>query len=226
VASGNPIQGKTITFTIGTQSTTGTTNSSGIATATLILDQVAGTSYTVTASFAGDSAFQAGSDSKSFTIRKETASAIYTGDTIAMTTSTYINLRATVEEESDSNPGDTSKAVVIFQVCPDGSSPCSSIPAGVSSTGVATGQYPTGGKENTYLVTITFDVANKYYTGDESVPASVTVYAPTGAFATGGGWIWDTKSGGHGNFGFVVRSTSSKVQGHSGVCLSSQRRRW
>jgi hypothetical protein len=173
----------------------------------------------MTAAFLGDGAFQGSSGSKFFTIKLETATATYTGDTIAMTTSTNINLQATVQEESDSYPGTISKAAVIFTVCTSEMPPvsCTTVgPASVSSLGVATGQYPTGGKENTYLVTITFDAANKYYTGVASEPTVVDVYAPTGAFATGGGWITDTKSGGgHGNFGFTVRSTLSKVQGHS-----------
>jgi Bacterial Ig-like domain (group 3) len=62
------LSGRTITFTLGTQGCVGTTNSSGIATCTVTLNQNAG-SYTVKASFAGDNMYEPDSASTSFSIR-------------------------------------------------------------------------------------------------------------------------------------------------------------
>jgi PKD repeat protein len=59
-ASGKPLAGKLVTFVLGTQTKTATTNSSGIAATTLALNQKNG-SYTLTASFAGTAGLYAGS---------------------------------------------------------------------------------------------------------------------------------------------------------------------
>jgi Bacterial Ig-like domain (group 3) len=63
------IAGRSITFTIGTQSCVGTTNSSGVASCSLTLTQNAGSNYTVNAKFAGDGNFEPASSSRSFTIK-------------------------------------------------------------------------------------------------------------------------------------------------------------
>jgi len=76
-----PVSGQTITFTIGTQSCTGVTSTTGAASCTLTLNQVPGP-YTVTASFAASGLFQASSASAAFTINKEETTLSYTGDTV------------------------------------------------------------------------------------------------------------------------------------------------
>ena len=76
-----PIPGQTITFTLGTQSCTGTTGGSGVAACSITLNQVAG-SYTVNASFAGSGNDQASSDSAAFTITKKETATSYTGPTV------------------------------------------------------------------------------------------------------------------------------------------------
>jgi WD40 repeat protein len=76
-----PIPGQTITFTLGTQSCTGTTGASGVAACSITLNQVPG-SYTVNASFAGSGNDQASSDSTGFTITKEETATSYTGPTV------------------------------------------------------------------------------------------------------------------------------------------------
>jgi hypothetical protein len=74
----SPVAGQTVTFTIGTQSCTGVTNASGVASCTIVLNQIPGP-YTVTASFAGSGLFQASSASAPFTITKEETTTTYTG---------------------------------------------------------------------------------------------------------------------------------------------------
>src|SRR5262249_52102690 len=74
-SSGLPISGATVTFTLGTQGCSGTTDTSGVATCTIAtLNQIPGP-YTVTASFAGGVvggvSYLPSSDSKAFTITKE-----------------------------------------------------------------------------------------------------------------------------------------------------------
>jgi hypothetical protein len=64
---GQPAAGRLVQFTLGTQSISATTDSSGVASATIKLNQKHG-SYTVSAVYAGDAKYIAGSDSRVFTI--------------------------------------------------------------------------------------------------------------------------------------------------------------
>jgi len=76
---GAGISGKTITFTVGSQSITALTNRTGYASAMLLLDQVPGT-YSVIAAFASDGVYTSGNDQQSFTISKRAVTADLTGD--------------------------------------------------------------------------------------------------------------------------------------------------
>ena len=64
---GQAVVGRTVAFALGTQSISATTNSSGVASATVKLTQHKG-DYTVSATFAGDSKYVASADSRSFNI--------------------------------------------------------------------------------------------------------------------------------------------------------------
>jgi hypothetical protein len=75
------IAGQTLSFTIGAQSCSNTTNASGVASCTLNLNQVPG-SYMVTATFAGAGLYQANSAATPFTITKEQTTLGYTGPTV------------------------------------------------------------------------------------------------------------------------------------------------
>ena len=222
VASQSPIGGKTISFTLGAQSSSATTNSTGFANSIIVLNQAAG-SYSVTSSFAGDSSFQPSSTSASFTILKETASLAYSGDTVVSTTTKSITLSATLQDSQDGYLGDLTRSKITFRIYSSDNSqtllltvvPVSVVPTSVPGVGIASAQI-NNMQENTYLVTFSLDSgSNSYYTAPVTEPVVLTVYQPTGSFATGGGWIVDS-SGSHGNFGFVVRYNSAgNVQGHA-----------
>jgi len=79
--NGQPIQNATVQFTLGSQVCTGTTNASGVASCTIVLDQCSG-SYTVKANFAGSALYLQSSDSKPFTVNLEETTLTYTGDTV------------------------------------------------------------------------------------------------------------------------------------------------
>ena len=64
---GQAVVGRTVSFVLGAQSISATTNSSGVASATIKLNQKKG-SYTVTATFAGDAKYVGDADSLPFTI--------------------------------------------------------------------------------------------------------------------------------------------------------------
>jgi hypothetical protein len=64
---GQAVPGASVLFVLGSQSISGTTNSSGVASATIKLNQKHGT-YTVSATFAGNTKYVGSADSTTFTI--------------------------------------------------------------------------------------------------------------------------------------------------------------
>jgi hypothetical protein len=77
-SDGKPVVGATISFMLGTQSCSGTTNALGRATCSFVITQAPGPA-TVTASYAGDAGHRAASTSAGFTILREESSLVYTG---------------------------------------------------------------------------------------------------------------------------------------------------
>ena len=87
-STGEPVANEPVTFTLnGAESCTGTTNSSGLATCTITPSEPSN-SYTLTASFSGDTTTSTpiGSDSSSstFTVNPDTSGLTYTGPTSAV----------------------------------------------------------------------------------------------------------------------------------------------
>ena len=66
-----PLNGETVTFTLGASTTTGVTDANGVATGTLAVPTTGATS--VGASFAGNTLYTSASDSHPFTVNKRTA---------------------------------------------------------------------------------------------------------------------------------------------------------
>jgi M6 family metalloprotease-like protein len=78
--SGAPLGSKPVSFTLGTQSAPATTSASGVASATIVIEQPAST-VSAGAAFGGDATYQPSSDTVSFVITKEQTTVTYTGDT-------------------------------------------------------------------------------------------------------------------------------------------------
>ena len=218
--TGQPLQGKTITFTIGTQSATAITNETGIAATTITLTQPA-SAPGVIVEFAGDTVYLPRTVQELFILNREDATVDYTGDTVVPTTAKTISLRATVFDSPDGYWGDLTKIQVTFSIYAGllGSTPFMTVPpVPVSQTdmvgvGVAVATIDIL-PENGYLIIVCID-SNDYYEGPTSDATPLTVYEPSGDFVTGGGWIRDP-SGSKGNFGFNVKYTKSgRPQGHS-----------
>jgi hypothetical protein len=76
-----PVAGQTVTFTLGGQTCTGTTDAAGKAACTMILNLPAG-AYTVVASFAGAGPLLPSSVSAPFSVSLEETTLHYTGDTV------------------------------------------------------------------------------------------------------------------------------------------------
>ncbi len=211
--SGAGVNGKTINFTIGTQSTTATTNSSGVAKTTLIITQGPG-SYTVKSSFAGDDSYQENSDSDHpFTINQEDARVTFTGTQIVATASATsgiatVSLRATIQDITavlgdvayDAFAGDIRNAKVRF--IKDGSPLTEWLtPTLVNSSDLKTGIVSYDWSVNIgtatdaeYTIGIEVGGTGYYLRNNSSDNTVVTVYKPTGDFITGGGYIINPSS--------------------------------
>jgi hypothetical protein len=210
LASGNPIQGKTITFTIGSQSNgSETTDSLGVATAAIILNQGAATT-TVDSSFAGDDDYQLASDSDPFTIKKENTKIDYTGNTFVTTagptiTTAPVQLSASLIQEADGYPGDLTKAKVTFMLIgPNAGSliTVKDVPVNAAGDALTTANVPVG----TYRVYVRISDGNTYWIQNPGGTSSLVVdLGDNEQRVTGGGWIPDSLStNGKDNFGFTV----------------------
>jgi hypothetical protein len=211
LATGNPIPGESISFTIGTQSTSPnpTTDGYGIATSSITLTQPSG-SYTVSASFAGVTNYQSSTDSKSFTINKENVAITYTTDLFFTTagltiTAAPIPLSAHLDREADNYPGDITLAKVTFVLTPTGGGSAitvDNIPVSASGDALTTKNVPVGD----YAVQVIISSGNLYWIQNPAGAGTLHVEAGTNEQrVTGGGWISDPESAnGKDNFGFTV----------------------
>ncbi len=210
IATQDPITGKLIEFTIGSQAISAVTDSYGVASVILILDQPGGV-YTVSAFFAGDQMYLSDSASAEFIIEKEYAYLSYTGSTVVPLDAETITLRVTVFDDVDGYWGDLTKIYVTFIIYSDTMAivatygPYQVGITEVDGVGFFIDDVDQIFQENSYLVQVIFSPGlNHYYDGIPSDLAPLIIYEPIGDFVTGGGWIWDTE-GNKGNFGFNVK---------------------
>lgn len=245
--SGLGVIGKTITFTIGSQSTTAVTNASGVASTSLIITQAPG-NYNVTCAFAEDGSYLASADSDPFTITREDARVNFTGTSIVATASSTsgvatVTLRATVQDitavtgdpEYDSFAGDIRNARVKFTK--DGTDLTGWLtPTLVNSTDLKTGVVSYNwtvdigaASDEVYTIGIVVDA---YYTRNSSADNTVvTVYKPVGDFITGGGYILPVLTAGtyaadpdlKTNFGFNVGYNKSGKNIHGNMNIIFRR---
>ncbi|MFW9909309.1 MAG: OmpL47-type beta-barrel domain-containing protein, partial [Candidatus Thorarchaeota archaeon] len=211
-ATGMPLEGMPIKFILGSQVFYATTDSSGIASLTIIIGYPAGV-YSLSAIFEGDSDFSSSSDSVEFTVFKESAFAWYTGYTVVASEVETTMLRATVFDDADGYWGDLTRINVTFTIYSIGTDsfdvecvygPISVELTDIDGVGIAVLQIPTP-CIGEYFVIIGFDPNyNIYYTGADSSPVVISVVEASRDFVTGGGWICDP-SGGKGTFAFVVK---------------------
>jgi hypothetical protein len=169
------------------------------------------------------------------TVTKEDASLDYTGDTVGLTGTTGLTLRATVWDSAaagsgftgDSTIGDIAKMYIAFDIynatsCGTGT-PTATKTAQVSDTGTlgdgigtATSTYASSSEASYCIVvrligSLTASSVNAWYQANNAIAAVITFYNNSGQFVTGGGWVLDPAGGGngHGNFGFNARYNKS-----------------
>ncbi len=101
--SGNPLLGKTVVFDLGTQTQSGTTDGSGVATATIVVGQTPG-AVPINATFFGDATYIPSIDKQTFTITKEETTTTYTGPTVILQGSSGVTLKAQLLEDGSTAP--------------------------------------------------------------------------------------------------------------------------
>jgi hypothetical protein len=223
--NGMALASKTVGFTLGSQSASGTTNGSGVASANLTLNQAAGP-YSVVSSFATDSLYLGSGDSDSFTINKEKAETAYTGDLFVLTagptiTTAPVTLSAHLTEESDGYPGNIALAKVRFELFKSGNLSMTpdqfvgNVPVNSSGDALISANL---GVDN-WTVMVKIESTNGYWTAYPIGMGAITVaLGSTEQRVTGGGWIPDSGSAnGKGNFGFTVsnQSKNASAKGNS-----------
>jgi len=241
-SGGTGLVGETISFTIGSQSTSGVTDANGIATATIILTQDPTPAYTVDVEFVEVACYAGSTDSDVFDITQEDAIVEYTGHLFQATAVNSdiatVVLSANVQDITVTNPdplaGDIRNATVKF-VDRDGGVDISPwIPVvdlfdpSDPTTGTVSWDWDVDlGNLTSKSFTVGIVVGN-YYTRDASEDnVVVTVYKPVGDFITGGGFILPDNSAGQyastdglkTNFGYNVKynKKGKKLRGHMNI---------
>jgi hypothetical protein len=214
------LSGKTIVFTIGTQSTSGTTNASGLAQGSITLSQPTGTPG-VTSAFAEDSLYLASSDLDAFSVDKEHVTLVYSGDTLLTTNkaggSATVNLAATAQEDLDGTLGTLlGSQFVKFTVYASAGGQAATCAAQV--TGVVNGKGLAGCsvslKADNYTVNVEL-VSNGHYVAEVET-AAVTVTDPGTGLTAGGGWFTEPTLGVRSSFGFTAKFLKrGQIQGNS-----------
>jgi M6 family metalloprotease-like protein len=101
--SGNPLPGKTVVFDLGTQTQSGTTDGSGIATGTIVVGQAPGV-VPFSATFFGDATYIPSIDKETFTITKEQTTTAYIGPTVILQGASGVTLKAQLLEDGTTAP--------------------------------------------------------------------------------------------------------------------------
>jgi M6 family metalloprotease-like protein len=181
LASGRPIEGKTMSFTLGGQSTSAATGADGIAAPTMTVNQAA-RSLQVESSFAGDGTYLPSETSTDFTINKEKLSFLYTGDTLVKAGfGSTATTAATATEEGDGSPGDLSLADAVFGLSPTLGAMDFSYTSGLAADG---GVFvPASGLPvDLWTVDVAVSADNPYWQGASTRPAELVLYDPAAHF--------------------------------------------
>jgi hypothetical protein len=196
-ASGNPVSGRTVAFTIGVLSASTTTDAGGTASTSMLLLGPTGPTSVATA-FAGDSAYLPASDSDPFTVAKELVTTTFTGVHLTLAASGSVLLSASVTEDADSTLGTAlATTQVSFKQVGGGTLCTAQVSVSVPGTGTATcatGTLTTGSRA------IVVASTGPSYAGPVDV-AVFTVAAPATGDGAGAGTV-----GSSDDFGFQAKA--------------------
>ncbi len=193
------VSGKTVLFKVGAQEVSATTDASGVATATLTLNQPAST-CNLSATFAGDQTYRESSISSDFVIEKEDVLLTYVGDTLASTVGSAM-LKAQLVDADSGQPIEGRQ--VGFTVG------AQSVNAATDSTGLSSAMLVIAQPQGVYEANATFG-GDDFYVSTNALPVYFVIYDPfSGQKATGGGWVMNGI--GKCNFGFNAEYKSGAI---------------
>jgi hypothetical protein len=171
-SGGNPVPNKTVTFVLGSgggaPTCSATTDVTGTATCSLTPNQPAGT-YTLTATFAGDTSFAASSTSTAFLVTHEESALAFTG---ASATTADFNDAATVQAQLTTDGLPLPGEMVTFVLGSGGGAPTCS--ATTDLAGNATCSLTPNQPAGTYPLTATFGGDAFYVPSSASTTFTVT----------------------------------------------------
>lgn len=176
--SGNPLPGKTVVFDLGTQTQSGTTDVSGIATATIVVGQVPG-AVQLNATFFGDATYLPSIDKKAFAITKEETTTTYTGPTVILQGASGVTLKAQLLEDGTTAPVPFGQTLTLSL----GGQSCNGT---TDASGIARCSLTFNGALGPQPLAATF-AGDAYYlpSGDASKTAIVFAFPSRGAFILG-----------------------------------------
>jgi hypothetical protein len=177
---GSPVAGKSIHFTMASESCDGTTDSSGVASCAITPQETSG-DYTVKSSFAGDANYQPSSDSKAFTVTREETTLTYTGDTVIMNGGTA-HASALLQEDG-SAPSIAGRSVTFTLGSGTGAQSCTALTdsAGRAACDIGPVSQPLGPG----TIKAVFAQDAYYLASSTSVQTIVFAFPSRGAFAIG-----------------------------------------
>jgi hypothetical protein len=197
------VLGRAVTLAIGAVSGSASTGAGGAAGTNLRLIEGAGT-RTASATFAGDAAYLASSDAKSFVVTKEDVVVRFSGRSLTLTSaaSSAVTLSATVTEAADGTLGTAMAGMPVTFKDLSGSVLCTTtVPAPVTG-GVGTATCTTAALAlGTRVVVVS--VSSPTYVGKVDV-GTVVVAQPTAGTASGAGRVTDPGDSTKVDFGFRV----------------------
>ncbi len=179
-ATAGPLAGETLSFTLGAQGCSGVTDVFGFASCDVLLNQVPG-SYTVTASFAGDSVYGASSDSTPFDLTREETTLTYTGPTVILANASSLTVSATLLEDGAVPPSPSGQTVTFTL----GAQSCSGTTdaSGNASCTIS----PVSSQLGNQTVTSVFAGDAYYLPSSDSDEVVVFAFPSRGAFSLSGG---------------------------------------
>ena len=174
--TGAPLSGLAVALTGGSQSCADSTNASGSASCSIVINQLPGT-YTASATFAGTANYLPSSDTSPFKVTKEETATVYTGVTGYVANGSTVTLSATLKE--DGVTPIAGRTIVLTL----GSQSCSDV---TNASGVASCTVVVSQVTGPVTVTATFAGDAYYLPSSDSNSAFVYSFAPGGgAFVVG-----------------------------------------
>jgi hypothetical protein len=174
------IAGKSVHFTVSSQSCDAVTSVDGQASCTITPQDPAGV-YTITATFAGDAGSQPSSDTKAFTVTREQTSLQYTGDTVIANGGTMH--ASAVLREDDGSPAIAGRSVTFTLGSGAAAQSCTALTdsAGRAACDIAAVAQPLGPGS----VQAVFAQDAYYLASSDSASTIVYAFPSHGAFAVG-----------------------------------------